>query len=734
MGMDSPYTGLHREGQDMSTNDQGVGVSIITASYNYANYIDEAINSIRAQTHTNWELLVVDDGSEDNSIEVIMEYVKRDSRVRLIQHPDRKNHGLAATVELGVQEARYPVVAFLESDDVWKPQSLEKRLEVMQTTGSGAVFSMCEPFGDAAERFPAIHGYLGMIDDRMKFIESPLHFLSILLTENNFLPTFSVVMVRTELLRKCSFATPDAPWLDYWLWPQVAQMAPISYCPEALTLWRIHGKSYNTSNQGASEGSRLRNFRKKLRLQVARNALRQGEWGKALYVFGVYTNTASLKRKFKKMLRLCKAAADRQRRPLLQETLTRFLDDPFFAINLWQKPVVQTVVETVRYEEDPYGEFALRALQAGTSEASMMRADKRILIIIHELSLTGAPVVALETARFLQTLGVVPVFLSQRGGPVVDQLKELGIPCILDPRLKDGLRDPQPCISFCNLFDAIIMISLANAPVFRVLNHVSVPKFWWVHETAEGFFYANIYPDFRLKSCFEATDEVWLGSPLSREPALKHCPAEKMVSMLYGLKEQKVERVPMEKTPLTFLMAGSIIPRKGQQIFLEAIAKLPEELRKQARFIILGDPYDPDPFSEYTALVHELAIQLPEVSVIPGQSHDEYLKQLAQCHVLVSPSTDDPMPVVVTDALMLSKPCICSDAIGQAAILQNELEILIFPSEDTDALAARIRQIMEHPERLEHMADPARKAFETHFSLQAFEEKLQSQLHKVLQR
>ena len=104
-------------------------ISIITASYNYENYIKETIESILAQTYSDWEMIIVDDGSKDNSINVIKSYCDRDSRIKLFTHDENKNKGLAATLQLGLKEAKGDWIIFLESDDYIAPNYIAKKID-----------------------------------------------------------------------------------------------------------------------------------------------------------------------------------------------------------------------------------------------------------------------------------------------------------------------------------------------------------------------------------------------------------------------------------------------------------------------------------------------------------------------------------------------------------------------------------------------------------------------------
>lgn len=104
-------------------------VSIITPSYNCAQFIGETIESVLAQTYPNWEMLITDDCSTDNSREVIAEYAKRDPRVKLLKLD--KNSGAGVARNNSIREANGRFIAFCDSDDRWYPDKLEKQLHYM---------------------------------------------------------------------------------------------------------------------------------------------------------------------------------------------------------------------------------------------------------------------------------------------------------------------------------------------------------------------------------------------------------------------------------------------------------------------------------------------------------------------------------------------------------------------------------------------------------------------------
>lgn len=101
-------------------------VSIITPSYNCEAFIGACIESIQAQTYTNWELLITDDCSTDNSVELIESYMKTDARIKLFRLKENSGAGVARNNSIKEAQGRY--IAFCDSDDLWTPDKLEKQI------------------------------------------------------------------------------------------------------------------------------------------------------------------------------------------------------------------------------------------------------------------------------------------------------------------------------------------------------------------------------------------------------------------------------------------------------------------------------------------------------------------------------------------------------------------------------------------------------------------------------
>lgn len=98
-------------------------VSILMPNYNYGRYIGEAIESVLRQTYPHWELIICDDGSTDNSCEVVKRYQDKDSRIKLIQ---KENGGMASALNVAYRESKGDIICLLDSDDIFLPDKIEK--------------------------------------------------------------------------------------------------------------------------------------------------------------------------------------------------------------------------------------------------------------------------------------------------------------------------------------------------------------------------------------------------------------------------------------------------------------------------------------------------------------------------------------------------------------------------------------------------------------------------------
>jgi glycosyltransferase involved in cell wall biosynthesis len=202
-------------------------ISIIIPTYNAGQYIEQALASVFAQSFQDFEVIIIDDGSTDDTAQKVK--ALDDTRIFYVY---KENQGPAAARNYGLNLVRGEYIAFLDVDDLWYPHKLEMHLNLMRNSPlMGMSFSWFKIlFDQPVQRFES-----PWFAPPQKQILSFIDFL-----ERNWTGHSSSVVIKTECMRECqgfdeTFYTGE----DYYLWLQVAQRGwDIGFLPEALSIYR----------------------------------------------------------------------------------------------------------------------------------------------------------------------------------------------------------------------------------------------------------------------------------------------------------------------------------------------------------------------------------------------------------------------------------------------------------------------------------------------------------------
>lgn len=126
-------------------------ISIITPCYNAASFIAQAIESVLAQSFGNWEMIIMDDCSSDDSLSIIQKYAKKDPRIRYLR-TNKPSGSPTLPRNMGIKEAKGRYIAFLDSDDMWLPNKLDEQLRIFEKSEVAIVFSNYEKVDLNGER------------------------------------------------------------------------------------------------------------------------------------------------------------------------------------------------------------------------------------------------------------------------------------------------------------------------------------------------------------------------------------------------------------------------------------------------------------------------------------------------------------------------------------------------------------------------------------------------------
>lgn len=206
-------------------------ISVIMPMYNCEKYIEEAINSVLAQTYDAWELIVIDDGSMDSTASIVEELSKDDIRIRFYRN--EKNEGVSATRNAGVLLARGDWIAFLDSDDMWEKSKLEKQMFFARDLNANFVFTGASFINENSEP------YNGIFNVPLKVVYKEL------LKQNVI--SCSSVMIKKDYIIKYKMEN-DNTHEDFGSWLRILKKEQYAYAiNEPLLIYRISSKSKSSN-------------------------------------------------------------------------------------------------------------------------------------------------------------------------------------------------------------------------------------------------------------------------------------------------------------------------------------------------------------------------------------------------------------------------------------------------------------------------------------------------------
>ena len=208
-------------------------ISIIMPAYNAAPFIGAAVESVLNQTFDDFELIIIDDCSKDETPAIIRSYALRDTRIIFLRNPE--NVGVSKTRNYGIAQARGEWIAFLDSDDMWRPDKLEKQINLLDEHPEVQISYTASSFID----------YAGNPFNYVLPAEAKTTYRTLLRMN---LMSCSSVMVRKDVISQVKMAD-DRMHEDYSAWLQILREVPYAYgINEPLLIYRL-SKNSKSSNR-----------------------------------------------------------------------------------------------------------------------------------------------------------------------------------------------------------------------------------------------------------------------------------------------------------------------------------------------------------------------------------------------------------------------------------------------------------------------------------------------------
>jgi len=218
----------------MTMGENGSSISVLMPVYNAEKYIEAAVDSILKQTFTDFEFIIINDGSTDGTLDILQRYARQDSRIRLIS---RENKGLVATLNEGLALAKAPLIARMDADDI----ALENRLYMQK--------SYMDDHGEVV----CIGSRARIIDDRGRFLILTNTKIGHKEVEKSALQGCTPIMHPTAMMltkavnQVGGYQQSNYPAEDLALWIQLSELGRIDNIADVLLEYRIHDNSITTT-------------------------------------------------------------------------------------------------------------------------------------------------------------------------------------------------------------------------------------------------------------------------------------------------------------------------------------------------------------------------------------------------------------------------------------------------------------------------------------------------------
>lgn len=213
-------------------------VSVIMSVYNTEQYLAFAIESILAQSYSDFEFIIISDGSTDKSYNVIKKFAAKDKRISIINRA--ANKGLIASLNEGLDAARGNFIARQDADDISLPERLHLQVEYLQNHPEigllGTNIAVINEKGDKVSRKIANVNFLTTPDD-LKLAE---------VFSNQF--AHGSIMVRASLVKKLRYDNAFKHAEDFELWSRISRQSQVANLKEPLYLWRLHQSGVTSAN------------------------------------------------------------------------------------------------------------------------------------------------------------------------------------------------------------------------------------------------------------------------------------------------------------------------------------------------------------------------------------------------------------------------------------------------------------------------------------------------------
>lgn len=336
--------------------------------------------------------------------------------------------------------------------------------------------------------------------------------------------------------------------------------------------------------------------------------------------------------------------------------------------------------------------------------------EKKILLNSHELSFTGTPILLYNLAIILRNMGYSVLFTSIRPGEFAKELEKAKFDYI------DNLRwivESTDFVKAVSTFERIISVNIDIQNEVRSFAKIGIPVDWWIHESAEKCYEKELRD-------LPGNISLYGGGKRVIHQFAKHYPELTIKEWLYNIPDCSNDNRSKKRSSLVFAIVGTVCQRKAQDILLDAIDMLSDEKKGKIEVWIMGGTSSGN--NNYADMILERIKKMKNVSYL-GELNQEQMKNIYNdIDVMVCPSRDDPMPLVVTEAMIHKIPVIISTEVGQVEFITDGKNGFI--ASTPNEIKQKIEQVVDDFEEAKNIGAEGRKIYESHFTTEMMIEAL----------
>lgn len=348
-------------------------------------------------------------------------------------------------------------------------------------------------------------------------------------------------------------------------------------------------------------------------------------------------------------------------------------------------------------------------------QLSEFSTKKKIFIVSHDLSNTGAPRTLLGMVEILKELGFFVVVYSPYNGPLKEDFKKLDV-WVWNAELKWF----KFIIPFLKIFDLAICNTILSYKMVMAFEKMRIKYIWWIHEAATLQQFVDTEP--KILKTLQQAKNIYTVSDFAKSYITKYNNDVKILK--FGLKDisNKYENINNDSDKIIFCLPATIAYIKGHDVLLEAFSALSDEDKQKCEIRLMGPVGNEDLNKKIT----EYAETYKNIIYLGDLTSDETFKEIKRSHALVLPSRGDSFSTIVVEALMLDRTVICSNMAGVSSSITAGKNGFVFESENRQELTKCLKMVIDNPNLLEKGV--AKSLFLEKFSFETYKTQVKQML------